>query len=186
MNEAPNLTSNYEALVSALRLAITADTDDQFERAVGLAEYFSAGLTENEVERAKAEAGEDGRTNEITVQDMEQWGHYATWSIHADTSDEDIGSWVLENRVGTECINADLTDGLYRVRLDDFTRLAWGAPPKKVTMKNKVLIRKGRVDIASVLETVDEYIERTGDSDHKFVELLFGNGDGTLNIHLGS
>ena len=174
MNEAPNLTSNYEALVSALRLAITADTDDQFERAVGLAEYFSAGLTENEVERAKAEAGEDGRTNEITVQDMEQWGHYATWSIHSDTSDEDIGSW------------ADLTDGLYRVRLDDFTRLAWGAPPKKVTMKNKVLIRKGRVDIASVLETVDEYIERTGDSDHKFVELLFGNGDGTLNIHLGS
>tara|TARA_R100000808_G_scaffold14373_1_gene34004 strand:+ start:1586 stop:1759 length:174 start_codon:yes stop_codon:yes gene_type:complete len=50
--------NNYEALVAALRLAISAESDDQFERAVALAEDFAAGLTEIEVARAKAEAGE--------------------------------------------------------------------------------------------------------------------------------
>ena len=50
--------THYEALVAALRLAISADTDDQFERAVALAEDFAAGLTEIDVARAKVEAGE--------------------------------------------------------------------------------------------------------------------------------
>ena len=53
-----NPANNYEALVAALRLAISADTDDQFERAVALAEDFAAGLTEIDVARAKVEAGE--------------------------------------------------------------------------------------------------------------------------------
>ena len=56
MNKPAN---DYEALVAALRLAISADTDEQFERAVALAEDFAAGLTEIDVARAKAEAGED-------------------------------------------------------------------------------------------------------------------------------
>lgn len=116
--------------------------------------------------------------NDVTVHDMEQWGHHATWSIHADTSDEDIRNWVLENRVGTDCINADLKDGIYKVRL--------AGAPKKVTVDTKVLIWKGRVDMASCLAAVDEYQERSGDTDHRFVEMLFDNGDGTLNIHLGS
>ena len=51
--------NTYEALVAALRLAISADTDDQFQRAVALAEDFAAGLTEIEVARAKAEAAGD-------------------------------------------------------------------------------------------------------------------------------
>ena len=51
-------TNDYEALVAALRLAISAESDDQFNRAVALAEDFAAGLTEIEVARAKAEAGE--------------------------------------------------------------------------------------------------------------------------------
>lgn len=51
-------TNDCEALVAALRLAISADTDEQFERAVAMAEDFAAGLTEIEVARAKAEAGE--------------------------------------------------------------------------------------------------------------------------------
>ena len=55
MNKPAN---DYEALVAALRLAISADTDDQFERAVALAEDFAAGLTEIDVARAKVEAGE--------------------------------------------------------------------------------------------------------------------------------
>lgn len=53
-------TNNYEALVAALRFAISADTDERFQRAVALAEDFAAGLSEIEVARAKAEvAGED-------------------------------------------------------------------------------------------------------------------------------
>ena len=52
-------TSDYEALVSALRLAITSTTDDQFQRAVKLAEDFASGLSEIEVQRAKAEAAGD-------------------------------------------------------------------------------------------------------------------------------
>ena len=55
MNKPAN---DYEALVAALRWAISADTDDQFERAVALAEDFAAGLTEIDVARAKVEAGE--------------------------------------------------------------------------------------------------------------------------------
>tara|TARA_B100000519_G_C13879371_1_gene267518 strand:+ start:374 stop:550 length:177 start_codon:yes stop_codon:yes gene_type:complete len=52
-------TSDYEALVSALRLAITSTTDDQFQRAVKLAEDFASSLSEIEVQRAKAEAAGD-------------------------------------------------------------------------------------------------------------------------------
>ena len=52
------LANDYEALVAALRLAISADTDERFQRAVALAEDFAAGLSEVEVARAKAEAGE--------------------------------------------------------------------------------------------------------------------------------
>ena len=50
------INNNYEALVAALRLAISADTDDQFQRAVSLAEDFSASLSADQVERAKSEA----------------------------------------------------------------------------------------------------------------------------------
>lgn len=122
--------------------------------------------------------------DKITLQEMEKWGHYADWSIHADTSG-DIDNWVLENRVGTEWI-ADLTDGTYKFRHTVLDYLCENEDTKTLTMKNEVLIRSGRVDIASVLAAVDEYIERTGDSDHKFVEMLFDNGDGTLSVGLGS
>lgn len=52
-------TNDYEALVATLRLAISAESDDQFTRAVKLAEDFAAGLSEIEVARAKAEAAGD-------------------------------------------------------------------------------------------------------------------------------
>tara|TARA_R100000808_G_C2114043_1_gene127232 strand:+ start:433 stop:606 length:174 start_codon:yes stop_codon:yes gene_type:complete len=51
-------SNDNEALVAALRLAISAESDDQFNRAVALAEDFAARLSEVEVARAKAEAGE--------------------------------------------------------------------------------------------------------------------------------
>ena len=51
-------TNDYEALVLALRLSITADTDEQFNRALEMAEGFAARLTDIEVARAKKEAAE--------------------------------------------------------------------------------------------------------------------------------
>ena len=54
------MNNNYEALVTALWLAINARTDEQFTRVIELAEELAAGMSEGEVERAKAEAaGED-------------------------------------------------------------------------------------------------------------------------------
>tara|TARA_R100001163_G_C4886905_1_gene81696 strand:- start:304 stop:480 length:177 start_codon:yes stop_codon:yes gene_type:complete len=51
--------NTYEALVAALQLAINATTDEQFTRAVKLAEDFASSLSEIEVQRAKAEAAGD-------------------------------------------------------------------------------------------------------------------------------
>jgi len=48
-------TNDYEALVLALRLSITADTDEQFNRALEMAEGFAVRLTDIEVARAKKE-----------------------------------------------------------------------------------------------------------------------------------
>ena len=54
------MNNNYEALVTALWLAINARTDEQFTRVVELAEELAEGMSEGEVERAKSEAaGED-------------------------------------------------------------------------------------------------------------------------------
>ena len=50
--------NHYEALVLALKLSITADTDEQFNRALEMAEGFAAKLTDIEVARAKKEAAE--------------------------------------------------------------------------------------------------------------------------------
>ena len=43
----------------ALRLSITADTDEQFNRALEMAEGFAARLTDIEVARAKKEVNKD-------------------------------------------------------------------------------------------------------------------------------
>ena len=48
-------TNDYEALVLALNLGITADTDEQFNRALQMAESFAVKLTDIEVARAKKE-----------------------------------------------------------------------------------------------------------------------------------
>lgn len=50
------INSHYEALVLALKLAISAPTEEQSKRALADAELFAANLTEIEVERAKKEA----------------------------------------------------------------------------------------------------------------------------------
>ena len=52
-------TNNYEAFCAALRLCLTAVTDNQISRALGMAEEFAAKLTEIEIARAKKEVGRD-------------------------------------------------------------------------------------------------------------------------------
>ena len=52
-------TNDYEALVLALRLSITADTDEQFNRALEMAEGFAVRLTDIEVARAKKEVNKE-------------------------------------------------------------------------------------------------------------------------------
>lgn len=53
MNEPSN---DYEALVLALRLAVTAPTDEKSKECLGMAEEFASKLSELEIERAKREA----------------------------------------------------------------------------------------------------------------------------------
>ena len=53
MNKPAN---DYEALVLALRLAVTAPTDEKSKECLSMAEGFASKLSELEVERAKREA----------------------------------------------------------------------------------------------------------------------------------
>ena len=50
------LNNDYDALVSALTLAITAPTKEQAQECTGMAEFFAESLTEAEVMTAKLEA----------------------------------------------------------------------------------------------------------------------------------
>ena len=52
------LTNIYDALVLALKLAISAPTEEQSQRALAVAELFAGNLSEIEVNRAKKEAQE--------------------------------------------------------------------------------------------------------------------------------
>ena len=50
------IENNYQALVAALKLVITAPTDDKARECIEMAESFAATLSSNDVERAKDEA----------------------------------------------------------------------------------------------------------------------------------
>ena len=52
----PEIKNDYDALVEALRLAVTASDDDKSQECVEIAESIAANLTELEVARAKKEA----------------------------------------------------------------------------------------------------------------------------------
>ena len=49
-------TNDYEALVLALELAVTADTEEKSDNVVAMAESLASKLTELEVARAKRQA----------------------------------------------------------------------------------------------------------------------------------
>ena len=50
------IKNDYDALVEALRLAVTASDDDKSQECVEIAESIAANLTELEVARAQKEA----------------------------------------------------------------------------------------------------------------------------------
>ena len=54
--ETAQLSDRVDALVSALTLSITAQTDTKSAQAVELANYFAAGMDAETVERAKTTA----------------------------------------------------------------------------------------------------------------------------------
>jgi len=49
-------TDNYQALVLALKLAVTAPTDDKEQKCIEMAKSFASSLSSDQVERAKNEA----------------------------------------------------------------------------------------------------------------------------------
>lgn len=50
------IDNNFDALVTALRLAITAPNDEKAKEVIEMAKLMAAGMSEFEVERAKREA----------------------------------------------------------------------------------------------------------------------------------
>ena len=59
------LSNNYDALVSALTLAITAPTDAKADQCIEIAEQMATGMSEIEVSRAKREA--EQKANEVLI-----------------------------------------------------------------------------------------------------------------------
>lgn len=60
-------TNDYEALVLALTLSITAPTEEKSKQCVGMAEQLATKLSEIEVERAKREAVEKADKMECEI-----------------------------------------------------------------------------------------------------------------------
>ena len=56
MQNSTHITNDYDALVLALRLAITAPDDDAAKKCVHIAEGIAHNLNESEVSEAKIEA----------------------------------------------------------------------------------------------------------------------------------
>jgi hypothetical protein len=58
-----NFLNQYDALVSALTLAITAPDDAKATQCVEMAEQIAANMSEIEVERAKKQASKEARND---------------------------------------------------------------------------------------------------------------------------
>ena len=120
-----------------------------------------------------------------------------SWSINSDTSGE-VEDWVEENKVNFSDSNGriwidPIPDGIYEVNQRNF------GTNRRISLKTKVLVWNGKVDIQSSKEAVAEFLNKTGDC-HTFIEAVtFGkkntkvihqNGDvetvRTIQFHLGS
>jgi hypothetical protein len=94
------------------------------------------------------------------------------WSIYSDTSSKDIDEWVEENGIGfgdNEKIE-NIPPGIYEV-----SQRNWNSN-RRITLKTKVLVWDGKIDIQSSKEAVAEFLNKTGDG-HYFIEgVMFGKG----------
>ena len=91
------------------------------------------------------------------------------WSIYSDTSG-DCDDWVKANEVGSNDSGRidQIPDGIYEVNQRN-----WHTN-RRISLKTKVLVWNGKVDIQSSKEAVAEFLNKTGDW-HYFIEgVLFG------------
>ena len=85
-----------------------------------------------------------------------------SWSIQLDT-EGNVDEWVDENRVGFDKWIENIPDGIYEVNQRN-----WNSN-RRITLKNKVLVWDGKVDIESSKKAVAEFLNKTGDW-HYFIE----------------
>ena len=101
---------------------------------------------------------------------MQTWNtENVVWSIYSDTSSDDVNEWVADNAVGAEKGRIEnIPDGVYEVNQRN-----WDTN-RRVSLKTKVLVWNGKVDIESAKEAVAEFLNKTGDW-HYFIEgVMFG------------
>ena len=101
---------------------------------------------------------------------MQTWNtENVVWSIYSDTSSDDVNEWVADNAVGAEKGRIENNpDGVYEVNQRN-----WDTN-RRVSLKTKVLVWNGKVDIESAKEAVAEFLNKTGDW-HYFIEgVMFG------------
>ena len=101
---------------------------------------------------------------------MQTWNtENVVWSIYSDTSSDDVDEWVADNAVGAEQGRIEnIPDGVYEVNQRN-----WDTN-RRVSLKTKVLVWNGKVDIESAKVAVAEFLNKTGDW-HYFIEgVMFG------------
>ena len=101
---------------------------------------------------------------------MQTWNtENVVWSIYSDTSSDDVNEWVADNAVGAEQGRIEnIPDGVYEVNQPNWETNC------QVSLKTKVLVWNGKVDIESAKEAVAEFLNKTGDW-HYFIEgVMFG------------
>ena len=101
---------------------------------------------------------------------MQTWNtENVVWSIYSDTSSDDVNEWVADNAIGAEQGRIEnIPDGVYEVNQRN-----WDTN-RRVSLKTKVLVWNGKVDIESAKEAVAEFLNKTGDW-HYFIEgVMFG------------
>ena len=91
---------------------------------------------------------------EYTAEDID-------WSINLNHDNFD--AWVDENRVGFRSCIENIPDGIYEVN-----QISWKSN-RRITLKNKVLVWDGKVDIESSKKAVAEFLNKTGDW-HRFID----------------
>jgi hypothetical protein len=96
---------------------------------------------------------------EYTAEDID-------WSINLNHDNFD--AWVDENRVGFDKWIENIPDGIYQVNQRD-----WNSN-RRITLKNKVLVWDGKVDIESSKKAVAEFLNKTGDWHHFIEGVRFG------------